>query len=65
MKRLHVHLSADKETAYSVGKRYAKRNEPIILKIDATAMYADGFKFFLSENGVWLIDNVPPKYLSI
>lgn len=64
MKRLHVHLSDDEDVAYSVGKRYSKYKEPIILEIDSAEMYADGYKFYLSENGVWLTDNVPSKYIN-
>ena len=56
-----VHLSADKETAVNVGKRHGK---PIVLIINATQMYKDGFTFYLSENGVWLVNAVPPKYIS-
>lgn len=63
MKRLHVHLSQDQKTAYDVGKRHCKNEEPIVLTIDSAAMYTDGFKFYLSENGVWLTDNVPLKYV--
>jgi len=63
MRRLHVHLSVDVETAFSVGKRYSKYKDPIILEIDSAAMYTDGFDFFKSENGVWLTDNVPLKYI--
>lgn len=63
MRRLHVHLTDDKSIAFSVGKRYAKYKNPVILKINSAAMYADGFKFYLSENGVWLTDNVPLKYI--
>jgi len=59
--RLHVHLSADKETATDVGKRHGK---PIVLIINATQMYKDGFVFYLSENGVWLVNAVPSKYIS-
>ena len=65
MRRLHVHLTDKEDVAYSVGKRYSKYKEPIILKIDAAAMYADGYKFYLSENDVWLTDNVPIKYINI
>jgi putative RNA 2'-phosphotransferase len=64
MKRLHVHLTDDIMVASSVGIRYSKMNKPIILEIDSDAMYADGYNFYLSENGVWLIDNVPLKYIS-
>jgi putative RNA 2'-phosphotransferase len=60
-KRHHVHLSKDVETATRVG---ARRGKPVILKVDAGRMYQDGHKFFLSANGVWLTDSVPPSYLS-
>lgn len=63
MKRLHVHLTDKLDVAYSVGKRYSKHEKPIILEIDSAAMFTDGYKFFLSDNGVWLTDNVPLKYL--
>ncbi|MFK8008324.1 MAG: RNA 2'-phosphotransferase [Saprospiraceae bacterium] len=59
--RHHVHLSADKITAVSVGQRHGK---PIILEVKALDMHKDGFQFFLSENGVWLTDKVPTKYFS-
>jgi putative RNA 2'-phosphotransferase len=63
MRRLHVHLTDDEDVAYKVGKRYSKYKEPLILEIDSAAMYTDGYKFYLSENGVWLTDNVPSKYI--
>ena len=59
--RHHVHLSPDHATAVAVGSRHGK---PAVLRIDAAAMAADGFRFFLSENGVWLTNEVPPAYLS-
>lgn len=60
--RLYVHLSKDVETAEKVGKRHGK---PAVLKIETGKMAEDGFKFYLSENGVWLTKAVPPKYLSL
>ena len=63
--RLHVHLTDNLDTAHAVGKRYSKRFKPLILEINSGAMYADGFKFYLSENKVWLTDNVPFKYIKI
>ena len=60
MKRQHVHLSHETDTADDVGRR---RGTPIILKIAAQKMAAEGYKFYLSENGVWLTDHVPAKYL--
>jgi putative RNA 2'-phosphotransferase len=62
MKRHHVHLSADEATANIVG---ARRGKPIILTVDAAKMDQDGFTFFLSDNGVWLTDEVPAKYISV
>jgi putative RNA 2'-phosphotransferase len=59
-KRHHVHLSKDVETATRVG---ARRGKPVILKVDAGRMHRDGHRFFLSVNGVWLTDAVPPDYL--
>ncbi|MER0437944.1 RNA 2'-phosphotransferase [Emticicia sp. W12TSBA100-4] len=61
MNRNHVHLSKDIETAQKVGNR---RGIAIILKIDAEAMNNDKILFYCSENGVWLTDNVPTKYIS-
>ena len=58
--RHHVHLSADRRTAIAVGKRHGK---PIVLKIQAQKMQDAGFKFFLSQNNVWLTDRVPAKYI--
>lgn len=57
--RMHVHLSADEDTAIDVGKRHGK---PIIIKIDAKQMSNDGCKFYLSNNGVWLTEYVDTKY---
>jgi putative RNA 2'-phosphotransferase len=62
MARHHVHLSADTETARAVGARYGK---PVILLVDAGRMFDKGFKFFVSANGVWLTDAVPPEFLKI
>ncbi len=60
-KRHHVHLSKDRETARKVGSR---RGRPVVLEVDAGRMHRDGHKFFVSANGVWLTDSVPPGYLS-
>jgi putative RNA 2'-phosphotransferase len=61
MNRHHVHLSSDYDTAKTVGGR---KGNPIVLVINARGMYYDGHKFYLSENGVWLTDYVPPKYIN-
>jgi putative RNA 2'-phosphotransferase len=36
----------------------------VVLEVQAGRMARDGFTFYLSSNGVWLTDEVPPKYLS-
>jgi putative RNA 2'-phosphotransferase len=61
MSRQHVHLSQDRETAIKVGSR---RGKPIILIVNSKQMQEDGFKFYLSENKVWLTDEVPVKYIA-
>lgn len=62
MARHHVHLSADVETATKVGER---RGRAAILVVDAARMRASGCVFFRSANGVWLVDRVPPEFLSV
>jgi putative RNA 2'-phosphotransferase len=62
MSRHHVHLSKDVETARKVGMRHGR---PVVFAIAATAMQQAGFTFYCSDNGVWLVDQVPPQYLKI
>lgn len=59
-KRHHVHLSKDQETAIKVGQRHGKA---VILQVLAEKMFEEGFQFFLSENGVWLTDEVPVRFI--
>ena len=61
MNRHHVHLSEDAETAAKVGVRHGKLQ---ILIVDSGAMAKAGHVFYVSENGVWLTENVPPQFLS-
>ena len=58
--RRYVHLSADEATARRVGQRHGS---PVVLRVDAAAMHADGHAFYRSANGVWLTGAVPPRYL--
>ena len=60
MSRLYVHLSSDIDTATKVGRRHGK---PKIFLVDSGKMFADGYKFFRSVNGVWLTEHVPAIYL--
>ena len=61
MTRLYVHLSPTFDTAVNVGKRHGS---PAVLTIDSKKMAADGCKFYLSRNGVWLTDFVDVKYIN-
>lgn len=60
--RHHVHLSADLVTAQKVGQRHGK---VIIFILDTKQMHQDGFQFYCAENGVWLTEQVPIKYLKL
>lgn len=58
--RHDVHLSPDEATAQRVG---ARRGKPAILVIQAGDMHRDGHVFRIADNGVWLIPQVPPRYI--
>ncbi len=58
--RQHVHLSPLAETALKVGARHGK---PIVILVNAGQMHRLGIYFYLTPNGVWLVDSVPPQYL--
>ena len=62
MARRQVHLSLDRETAERVGRRHGKA---AVLQVDAAGMQAAGHRFFRAENGVWLVDAVPPTALTV
>lgn len=62
MSRAHVHLSPDRATAAAVGDRRA--GSTVILEVDAAAMLRDGHAFWVSANGVWLVERVPPACLT-
>lgn len=60
--RRYVHLTEQKETALQVGGRHGK---PVIICVDSAAMQQAGYTFWLSENGVWLSNDIPARYLTI
>lgn len=62
MSRDYVHLSSNLDTAIQVGKRHG---DPVVLEVDAKRMHEDGIPFYLSQNGVWLVDKVDPKYFKV
>ncbi|MBK5526989.1 RNA 2'-phosphotransferase [Pseudomonas sp. TH08] len=59
--RHHVHLSQETTTASAVGQRYGT---VVILKVAAQQMQEQGFKFYQAENGVWLTEQVPVRFIS-
>lgn len=61
MNRQYVHLSVDVETATAVGKR--RDHNPVLLKIDAQKAIADGIKFYIGNDKVWLCDELPIEYI--
>jgi putative RNA 2'-phosphotransferase len=40
------------------------KGKVIIFTIDAAKMYQAGYQFYRSDNGVWLVNSVPPEYLT-
>lgn len=62
MSRHHVHLSTEIETAQKVGMRHGRL---ALFVVNAVAMHQAGFTFYCSDNGVWLVDAVPPQYLTL
>jgi putative RNA 2'-phosphotransferase len=61
MGRQYVHLSADVETAWRVGRRRAAH--PVVLEISARAAESAGVTFYRGENGIWLADAIPGEYV--
>lgn len=63
--RNRVHLTSDVNVAKNVGMRYAKTEENLsILSIDVKSMIDDGIKVYSTQSSTFLVDEVPPKYIS-
>jgi len=58
--RLYVHLSADSDTARTVGSRHGK---PVVYRVNSGEMARQGYIFYRSVNGVWLTKAVPAEFL--
>ena len=58
--RLYVHLSLTPEAARKVGRRHGR---PVVYAVRCGEMAKSGSKFFVSANGVWLTEKVPPEFL--
>lgn len=57
-----VHLSADAASARRVGARHGS---PVVITVLAGLMSHAGYAFSQASNGVWLVPEVPAKYLRI
>lgn len=64
MNRQKVCLSSDINVAKMVGDR-RKSSETIILKVQAQKAYNNGINFYTEPNGIYMSDNIPPKYIEI
>lgn len=60
MSRAQVHLSASVDDAIRIGARHGK---PVVLEIDADEMQKDGYKFYKSKDNVYLVSEIPLKYV--
>ncbi|TRX34099.1 RNA 2'-phosphotransferase [Flavobacterium restrictum] len=63
MERQYIHLSFDEKTAVIVGNR--RKGELVILKVKAKEAFFNNIKFYKEENGIWLSDLIPSKYIII
>lgn len=61
MSRLYVHMTNDFEMAVNTGMRHGT---PVVYEINTARMHLDGYKFYVSANGVYLTEEVPAKYLT-
>lgn len=61
MNRHGVHMQADADKAWQSARRW--RQTPVVLKIDAARMAAEGYRFGVSDNGVWCTELVPAEYI--
>ncbi|MFC7019413.1 MULTISPECIES: RNA 2'-phosphotransferase [Haloarcula] len=62
MGRQQVHLSGTVADAREVGARHAA--DPVVLAVDAAAMWADGHAVSRRGDATYTTDRVPPRYLS-
>lgn len=61
-KRNFVHLSETMDMAKQVGTRHGS---PVVLSIDIEAMIRAGYKFYKAQNGIWLTEDILPKFLKV
>lgn len=62
MNRHAVHMHAEEDRAWTSALRW-KHSKPVLLKIAAAELYAEGVSIGKTENDVWCIECVPVKYV--
>ena len=55
-----VHLSESRQVAHVVGQRHGS---PRVLEVRAAEMAAEGYVFRRTPNSVWLVSDVPARFL--
>ncbi len=60
--RQYVHLSETMEMAIEVGRRHGK---PFIIEVDTKKLLHEGWKFYQTEQDVWLTSDIHLKYLEL
>lgn len=61
MRRQHVHLSEDIDTARQVALR--RTQQPVILRVRARQAYEGGIQFYSGNDKVWLAEPVPADFI--
>ena len=59
--RFYVHLASNKEEVYKFGEE--RHGSPVVFEVNSEDMAINGYKFFMSETGIWLTSKVPPYFL--
>ena len=62
MNREYVHLSANPNDALKIGFRHGKS---ILIELRTEQLIAHKYKFYNTENDIWLTDDIPSKYLAL
>lgn len=62
MQRHAVHMQADMVMAWKSAVRW--KMNPVVLKIAAKELNAQGVRFGVSDNGVWCAESIPVKYIT-
>lgn len=62
MGRQYVHLTADVDLALRIGARHG---EACVVRVEAARAQADGYRFYVASDTLWLVERLPPYYLAM